>query len=244
MDGSPFPIAKALALAACLAVVHCALAFFLLFASVGGLFPPAMLGFHVLAFPLIATVPDLFSRPHHLAWILNSLAYGFVAAWAWCFARWSRRTKGASPWDAGLGTAFVTYALIALPLGELCQSVTGPEAAESEARAIRRAEVAEADAVRFRTQAAADARAAADSSILPHIREFRARYAREAESKAGEAEGRARSFRAEAAHYARGKLRPGTRYPALILLAFGVSLGWIARRRRRRLRIELADDLA
>ncbi len=242
MNGSRFPTAKALALAVGLAVAHFVLAHVLLFAGVAGGGPPFVLGYQILMLPLLAVVPDVFGRPdHYLVSFVYSLACRFVAAWALCFARWSRRTKGTSLRDARLGTACVALAAIVLVLGEIRQPGDGPEAARVGATAARRAEVAEADAARYRADAEAHDRAAADPSVLPHIREFRGEYGREARAQADEAERRARSYRSEAASDARRAVRPGTRHPALVLLAAGLTLGVVARRRKRRTDIEFID---
>ena len=241
MRGSPFPTGKALALAVAFAAVHYVLSHVLLFAALGGLIMPAMIGFRILTFPLFAAIPDS-SWPNEFAWLINSLAYGFVIAWALCFARWARRSKGASLWDAGLGTALVTFAGLALQLGEIGQVTSGPDAVRSRELAARRAEVAEANTENIRKGVAYYERVAADESKTTYIRELHANNAREEAAKAAKEEARADSFRAEAAYYARLETRPATRYPALILLALGVALGWIARRRRRRSEATLADD--
>jgi hypothetical protein len=244
MKGSPFPTARFLALAAGLAVVHAALAFFLLIAAIAGQFPPAMLGFHLLAFPLIAADVDLASRAHPAEWLLNSLGYGLIIAWAWCFMRWSRRAKGASLGDAGLGAALVAFSAVALLLGELCQPGTSTDAARGEALAIRRAEAAVKTSENIQGTVEYYERVAADMSKTPYIRELHAKNAREEVAKAEQEVRRARSYRDEAAYCARLKARPWTRYPALVLLALGAVLGGIARRHRRRTEIMFADDVA
>lgn len=228
-------------LAAVVSVVHYAAAVSLLIVAMSA-FPPALAGFWVLALPLNMMAPDLVSKAHPVAWWLNSLGYGFLIAWAGVSARWVRRRDDPSWWEFRPGAALIAFALIALVLGELYHPVTGPDDARREAIALARAAAAEDGAETLRKTVGYYERVAADGSMPPYVRSLNARNAEEEAVKVKREESRARSERAEAAYYSRLKIRPGTRYPALTLLAFGAFLELIGSRRRLRSKVGLDQN--
>jgi hypothetical protein len=201
--------------------VHYALANVLLVCGVSGILVPALIGFWILAFPLIATVPDLLSKPHPVAWWLNSLVYGFVIAWACCAVRWSRRAKRVAWWQVRLECALIGFGLIALLLGEFYHPITAPDDARSERNCLSRAEAADAAAKNFRKQ-------------LSNLGQIGRKDRQEWASKIEREEAVARRERAEAAYYSRLKHYPGTRGPGLIVLGLGGLIWLIAAMQRRR----------
>jgi hypothetical protein len=236
MHDHSFPVVRALVFGLVLSVAHSALSFLLLACAVSAGYLPALVGFWILEFPLIVSVPDLFSKPHPVAWWLNSLAYGLIIAWVGYSARWIRHRKHVTFWELRLGAALIAFALIALLLGELYHPVTGPADARSEAQALQSAAANDATAENLRKRVVSHERLAAEVPKLPSIRALHTKLAREEFLKVQQEESRARFHRAQAAYYGFLAIRSGTRYPALILLGLGVLLEWIRLRRRRRAR--------
>jgi hypothetical protein len=131
--------------------------------------------------------------------------------------------------------------LFILLLGELYHPQTGPEAAQWERIALARVAAAEANAENLRQRVRYYEGVAADESWPPSVRALNARNAEELALKAKQEVDRSRSERAEAEFYHRLKLRPGTRYPGLMLLGLGVSLELITLRRGYRAKV-LSDE--
>jgi hypothetical protein len=221
MSDQSFPTAKALLLAFVIAVVHYAMAYAFLVCAVSGMFVPALIGFWLLAFPLIATVSDLASKSHPVAWWLNSLIYGFIIAWIYCTVRWSRRAKGVVWWQCRIEWALIGFGLIALLLGEVYHPVTAADDAQSERNALRRAEAADKSAENLR-------------AFFAKFRQLGRRDREEWAERIQREEAVARQEKAVAAYYSRLKRYPGTRGPGLIVLALGGLVWSIAYRQRRR----------
>jgi hypothetical protein len=232
MADYPFPTARALLLAVVVTALHYAMAYGLLVCAVSGIFVPALIGFWILAFPLIATVPDLASKSHPVAWWLNSLAYGFVIAWTYSTIRWSRRLKVVTLCQCRFEVVLIGFGLIALLLGEVYHPVTAPDDARSERNCLQRAETADKSAENLRKLAA-------------NFRQLGRRGREEWAARIEREETVAMQMRTEAAYYSRLKSRPGTRGPGLIVLALGGIVWSIAYRQRRRATsgvIELGRD--
>ena len=236
MSTYKFPIFNTLVLATVISVFHYAVTYFLLMVALGCALPPAAAAFQLLAFPLIISNPDLISNP--VAWWLNSLGYGFLIAWLRCSAVWARHQKHVAWWEFRIGAGLIAFATVALLLGEIYHPVTGPTDARSEDIARRRAAAAIDTADNIRRRVAHFERVATDESWSPYVRGLNAKNAEEARQQAKQEDSRAISYRAEAEHFARLKVRPGTRCPALVMLIFGFLCELITLRQRGRSKVE------